>query len=399
MPAVLILGGRAPAALDHARRFAFQGWQVHIADSIPCRLSGWSRAVGNTLAIAPPRTDPAGFIASIQRAIAQHKIDLVVPTCEEVFFLARYRKLLPATVRVAVDDFDILRVLHSKWQFQSLARVHGGNPPASALVTTLAEAREWADGAAVVLKPEFSRFGVHVRIYPQGIPSAATELPALGSWVVQHYIGSRDGDDKDAGGEHCSYSIAERGRLLAHAVYRPLYRLRTSASFYFVPYESAAIRAFVERLVAATGFSGQISFDWILSGDAIPHVIECNPRAISGVHLFAACDALPAALMGSATTCATPSSGRARMIASVMLTAGWVQAMRRHAMRRWWRDWRMADDVISSRGDFLPLAGGLCDIASYARLAMQQHCSLRAAATRDIEWDGEELAALSRLPT
>ncbi|QDI05926.1 MBL fold metallo-hydrolase [Xanthomonas cerealis pv. cerealis] len=44
-PAVLITGARAPVALDLARRFAAQGWRVHLADSVACRISGWSHAV------------------------------------------------------------------------------------------------------------------------------------------------------------------------------------------------------------------------------------------------------------------------------------------------------------------------------------------------------------------
>src|SRR5205823_2144052 len=166
MPNVLILGGRAPVAADHARRFAAQGWTVHLADSIPCRISGWSRAVRSTVALASPRFDPAGFIATLAGAIRRHAIDLVVPTCEEVFYLSRYRPALPSSCRILADDFDQLRTLHSKWVFLGAAGACGGNPPDSALVAGIAQAREWANGAPAVLKPEFSRFGVHVRLYP-----------------------------------------------------------------------------------------------------------------------------------------------------------------------------------------------------------------------------------------
>lgn len=181
MPSVLILGGRAPVAADHARRFAHQGWTAYIGDSIPCRLSGWSRAVAGTFALAPPRTDPARFIADLRAAIERHAIDLVVPTCEEVFFLSRYRHALPASCRIAVDDFAKLRLLHSKWDFQAPARECNGNVPASTLVHSIAEARAWAGGMPLVLKPEFSRFGVHVRIHPQGIPDDAPELARTGT--------------------------------------------------------------------------------------------------------------------------------------------------------------------------------------------------------------------------
>lgn len=388
MPNVLILSGRAPVALDHARRFAQQGWTAYIGDSIPCRLSSWSRAVAGKVALASPRADAGGFVAGLRQAITRLGIDLVVPTCEEVFYLSRHRAALPASCRLAVDDFDKLRLLHSKWEFQALAQSCGGNPPPSGVVRTLDEARDWVratGGAGAVLKPEFSRFGVHVRLYPQGIPDDAPPLAAQGQWVVQHHR---------AGTELCSYSIADRGRLLAHAVYRPAYRLRRSSSYYFDHHSSPAIEAFVGRLVARIGFTGQISFDWIDGGGDTPSVIECNPRAISGLHLFDFADAVPAALTGEATACAMPTATRARMIAPLMLSAGLLHARSSGTWSQWRADWHRADDVLMRDGDALPLVGGLVDTGSYARLAIQGGHSLREATSRDIEWDGEELTAV-----
>ncbi len=385
MPNVLILGGRAPVALDHARRFAHQGWTTYIGDSVPCRLSGWSSSVSATIKLAAPSSQAQSFIDDLNKAIAKHQIDLVVPTCEEVFFLSRYRKAFPDHVRVLVDDFDKLRVLHSKWHFQELAQKCGGNPPPSTYIATLAQARDWADGAPLVLKPEYSRFGVHVRLYPTGMPKNEPELAAQGRWVAQHFR---------AGSELCSYSVADQGRLLAHAVYHPRHRLGKSSSFYFAPYEAPLIRQFVERLVSEINFTGQISFDWIISDAGIPSVIECNPRAVSGVHLFSMTDALPAALAGNSKDCVMPSEQAPRMLAAVMLTAGLAQAVGQRHVKSWWHDWVAARDVLTVDGDTIPMLGALTDIASFARMALQQRCTMREAATQDIEWDGQELPEL-----
>ena len=385
MPDVLILGGRAPAALDHARRFAHQGWRVHVADSVSFRLSGWSRSVSHCIPLAPPRQDPAGFVAGLRHAVTTQSIDLVVPTCEEVFFLSRYRNALPSSCRVVVDEFDKLRQLHSKWDFLFIARACGGNAPASALVSSLAEAREWAGSRPLVIKPEYSRFGVHVRVYPAGIPGNAPELPRMGRWVAQHYC---------EGTELCSYSIADQGRLLAHTTYRPEHRLRRSASYYFRAQANDAILAFVERLVAHIGFTGQIAFDWIDSGDGNPAVIECNPRAVSGLHLFAPDDGIPAALAGTATACVHPAGRASRMLAPVMLTAGLAQALFSGSPRQWRADYSAASDVLAARGDMMPALGALADIGSFALNALRAGTSVRAASTHDIEWDGEELPGL-----
>lgn len=382
MPKVLILGGRAPAALDHARRFAAQGWGVVVADSVSCRLAGWSRAVSATVRLAPPRHAPAQFIADLCATIARERIDLVVPTCEEVFFLSRYRSALPASCRILVDDFDKLRLLHSKWEFTKLA---GSYAPASAVVDNLEQARDWAAGRPLVLKPEFSRFGVHVRIYPKGMPDAPAPLPPLGPWVAQEYC---------EGIELCSYSVADQGRLTAHALYRPMHRLQRSSSYYFEPHGCEPIRHFVADLVARLQFTGQISFDWMDVGDGQPRVLECNPRATSGLHLFDEQDALPAALNGTVEGCVVPRGARARMLGPVMYSAGALQSLAGGTVGRWRRDAQRASDVMTAPGDRWPVAGALLDMAWFARTALQRRCTLREAATSDIEWDGEDLAGI-----
>lgn len=379
---VLILGGRAPVALDHARRFAHQGWTVTVADSISCQISGASRAVKATLRIASPRHAPARFAADLSRACAEHAIDLIVPTCEEVFFVSRYRHLLPRELRVVADGFDTLREIHSKWRFLLLAQGCGVNVPDSALVGSIEEARQWAGSKPIVLKPEFSRFGVHVRTYREGIPHDAPALGPLGKWVAQAYV---------RGTEYCSYSVADRGRLVAHSLYRPSWRMQTSSSFYFEPARIDAIRAFVSRFARKIDFTGQLSFDWIQQDSGEVSVLECNPRATSGCHLFSFDDPLPAALDGTLGACIEPLSPAPKMIGAVMLGAGFIDAVKQREVRRWVQDYRRATDVIAIAGDRRPIGGAMLDLASYARLACTQRCNMREAATQDIEWDGQLL--------
>ena len=382
MPAVLILGARAPVALDHARRFARHGWKVCVADSISCRGSGWSRAVQTALRIPAPRSEPRAFVDAICRAVSEHGIDLLLPNCEEVFYVSRYRSALPEQLAIAADRFDKLTVLHSKLEFLKLATDCGAKVPESCGVASLGEAREWAAGRAVVLKPEFSRFGVHVRIYPHGIPHTVPELGDRGRWVAQEFC---------AGDELCSYSVAVDGRLTAHVTYRPLYRLSRSSSFYFDPVRAPAIREFVERFVRKMQYTGQISFDWIECEEGRFAVLECNPRAISGVHLFGSSDALPAAFTGAAAAPVEPSDAGARMIAAVMLTAGLARSLREKRLEKWRSDFSRARDVLTEPGDSRPLPGNLADMVSHAIRAGRRRCSVREAATWDIEWDGESL--------
>lgn len=385
MSNVLILGGRAPVALDHARRFAHQGWTVTIGDSIPCRMSGWSRSVTSTVTLPSARFASRAYIDALCHVIRSQHIDLVVPTCEEVFYLSRYRALLPKSVRIVVGTFDTMDILHSKWRFLEAAQGCGAVVPESACVETLEQAQAWGGSDPVVLKPEYSRFGVHVRLHPDGIPSDAKPFDMPGRWVVQRFCRGR---------ELCSYSVIDKGHVRAHVTYRPAYRLKASSSFFFESCLSPAIQKFVEAFARKMEYTGQLSFDWVEADNGDVQVLECNPRAISGVHLFGLDDALPAALAGTGPGCVFPGTDTARMISAVMLFAGGTQAVRDSRVRQWWRDFRRGNDVITVPQDLLPFFGGLLDLGSYARLAAGDRCSLRQAATCDTEWDGEPLAAL-----
>ncbi|WP_295034226.1 hypothetical protein [uncultured Microbacterium sp.] len=391
MPNVLILGGRAPVALDLARRFAHAGWTARVADSAPCRISGSSVSVASVVRLASPRREPERFAADLEGAVRAHAIDLVLPTCEEVFHVARWRHRLPEHVSVLAEELGTLRRLHSKAEFPVLAAEHGLDVPETARVRTLREARAWAQGRGVVLKPEFSRFGVHVRRYASGIPQDAPELGEGGAWVVQELL---------TGDERCSYAVAHRGRVLAHAVYRPRWSMPGGASFYFAPARDDLIRAAVRRLVAGIGFTGQISLDWIRQADGRIRPLECNPRATSGLHLFGADDPLPAALAGELDGCIEPIDPPPRMIAPMMLTEGLREAVRTGRIAQWAADRRAAQDVLAVAGDRAPLRGGLHDLAGHARRARAARQSLREAATADIEWDGDEARpALSGAPS
>lgn len=381
---VLVLGARAPVALDHARRFAAQGWKAFIADSISCRVSGWSRSVAGVFRLPPPRYELQRFARELVGLIEHNQIDLLLPTCEEGFYVSAICSRLPKECRVFSAPFEQMRELHSKARFLELAHNCGLSAPQSTVVDTLDAARDWSGGRPVVLKPEYSRFGVYVRIYREGIPADAPRLPVKGRWVAQELLDGR---------ELCSYTVAVDGRMTAHAVYEPTYRLRRSSSYYFEPRSVPRITAAVSKIVAALRYSGQISFDWIESRTREVIPLECNPRAVSGIHLFDDRDPIPDAILGRVAECILPTCTDPVMLAPAMLLFGLPAALRSGALRKWSADWHRARDALSRPGDFGPIPGACADLAAFGALALRQACSVRAAATRDAEWDGEDLRA------
>ena len=100
MSNILLTGGRAPATLELARAFHRAGHTVFMAESLRGHLSEPSNAIEQNFLVPPPRQQMPGFINALRDIIARNKIDLLVPTCEELFYIAMGRDQLPCKVFV-----------------------------------------------------------------------------------------------------------------------------------------------------------------------------------------------------------------------------------------------------------------------------------------------------------
>ncbi len=94
--------------LELARLFARAGHRVLMAESLPWHLSRLARAVAANFRVPPPRQDPAGFTRALAEIARREGVDLLVPTCEEIYTVARGRAELEAAG--AGDWFSIRRL-------------------------------------------------------------------------------------------------------------------------------------------------------------------------------------------------------------------------------------------------------------------------------------------------
>lgn len=382
MKRALVLGARAPACLEWARALAAAGWRVAAADSLALPLTRASRAVADYHRLPEPARDVTAYGEALAALVRAERFDLVLPTCEEAFFLAHQRGRLPRECLVLVDDFEKLAALHHKGVF---ARAHAeGEVRApethelhdrAALLARVRDPRDW------VLKPAFSRFATHTHVAPSAATLAAIAPTPARPWVAQRRI---------AGDELCSYSVLRGGRLVAHACYRPRYRVGKGSGMYFEARDAAPVRRFVEVFGARHGYEGQVGFDFVEQPDGQVFVLECNPRATSGIHLLGARpQALVAALLGDAPAPVLAPAGDDRMVAMAMALFG----VGRYAggPLPFWADFKRTPDVIHRAGDPWPQWLQLVGLAEVAWRALQRRLGLLAAATADIEWNGDPL--------
>lgn len=382
MSTVLITGARAPIALDIARSFAGAGYAPHLADSVApwsAKLSPHLR--GRLHQIASPRFAFNAFADDLARLIEQLQPRLIAPTCEEVFYVAAAAARDGYADLVFAPPPATLRVLHSKVAFAAFARDNGVAAPETARVSSKAELAAWRSRAErIVLKPEFSRFASHARVRPDFATFDAVTPTPESPWAVQTFV---------AGEEICIWSACLAGEVVAFAAYKPLWRLGRSASFYFEADPDPALLDMTQRLAKAANVSGQLSFDVIRAEDGAIAPIECNPRGVSGIHLFDGGARLAQAFLGEAPL-QLPTVA-ARHLAPAMWLFGAPKALAQGRLSAFMRDLARSRDVFSVSGEPWRGFGALLDAGRFALVGMSRGRSASGQSTDDIEWNGEPI--------
>lgn len=378
---VLITGARAPAALDLARSFCAAGFEAHMADCAPSRMASFSRAVAEVHRFPSPRADFARFAAGIAKIISDIEPAIVVPTCEEVFFLAAL-----ADERVFTPDFALLRRLHSKYLFAQDAAALGLAVPETTLIESTAGLDSMLNDAGnLVFKPEYSRFGTRTLVGPSRKALEALRLPGPGAWVAQRRV---------RGEEVSFYAVSAGSRLVAFSAYSSPWKFQGGAGYAFealAPAMHDKLRAIADTLAQKLVHRGQFACDVMIDADGTPWLLECNPRATSGVHLFERRAALAEAMMERREKPVLATDANPRHVGPALWVYGLPTALRRGQMGQWNKRRRQSTDVISATHDHAPVLGALIDASRLSLIAASRGLSPTAASTADIEWNGEDL--------
>jgi hypothetical protein len=378
---LLVTGARAPAALDIARSLKAAGFEVHMADCVPARIARWSTVPVLVHRHASPVRQPVDFARDIRALIDWIDPVAVMPTCEEAFHLAALAEAQGWSDRLVVPTFERLATLHHKGRFAALCGELGLPVPKTNVVTDSVSLMRDAAAADVVVKPAWSRFGAQTLIRPDATVLGRLRPTPETPWIIQSCM---------TGEEVSLYAVAHEGRLSAFSAYRSDWRTRGGAAYVFTPLAepvSDHLRGMAET-VSQFVRKGQFACDAIVDAAGQPWLIECNPRATSGVHLFGRSAAFGRALLGR--DIARPGQASWRNI--IMLdTFGLADALRTQQLMAWRDEHRLSHDILSAPRDPLPPLGALMDAAGFGLRALTSGQDLASAMTADIEWNGQPL--------
>ena len=164
-----------------------------------------------------------------------------------------------------------------------------------------------------------------------------------------------------------------------------------STGISFESVDAARSLELIEPIMAELGYTGQVSFDFIVTDDGLSFV-ECNPRATDGLLLLPRGELSRGLLDPDADLFLMPAEHTVELELAV-LADGFTDRLRR--LPQSIRDLARVHDAGDGWHDPLPTLYSALSIAHFADESEHEHRKLLDEAAGDVTWDGEPISGMS----
>lgn len=381
MARYLITGARAPVVWDIAVNLEKHGHRVYLADSLKNSIAKICPAIQSFHLLPSVRQNLKEYLYSLCLLLKQYRIDYLLPTCEEVFYISAIKNELSVYTEVICPNLLLLQKLHNKLTVLEITFGSDVLSPHTRVLKDITTPHS-LDLSKYVLKKEYCRFGTDVKLVPS--------LADLGKARQAENSHNRNLlQEKIEGEEICCYAILTKGFVALCVCYLPKYRLGDSASIYFESQEDPQILEFLQYFAKNHNYSGQISFDFIRNSKGL-FLLECNPRTTSGVHL---CDDTDLATLLTVKSSVTwlPLESKTAQIKLAMLLFEGPRYLFSGQFNSFIKDFRKGRDIFGGKNQYSILKQQVLSLYELFCLAGKNRQSLRTVSTADIEWNGVPL--------
>ena len=279
---VLVAEGSSTSAREAITVLGLSGHHVEVCDPSPSCLARYSRFVRKFHRCPGLRTDPAGFLAFVERLLSDVHFDVLLPTHEQGFLFARVRERLEGLAGLALPSFDAYRAAHSKAGFSRLLDQLGLPQPPTTIVTSATQLRDAIRFPSVVkTSVGTASRGVWFVRNAADLESALRELSAGGGFANEVLV-----QDLIAGTTEKAQSVFCRGRLIGFHAYRQVAAGVGGGEAIKQSVSRPAMRACLDKIGRRLDWHGALSVDAIMAEDDTPLLIDCNPRLVEPVNAY-----------------------------------------------------------------------------------------------------------------
>src|SRR6266481_5883099 len=139
---VLVSEGSSTSGREAITILGLSGHHIEVCDPSSWCLARYSRFVRKFHHCPGLRSDPAGYLAFVEKLLATQHFDVLLPTHEQGFLFARVRERLEGRAGLALAAFENYRAAHGKAGFSRLLDQLGLPQPPTRIVKSASELRE-----------------------------------------------------------------------------------------------------------------------------------------------------------------------------------------------------------------------------------------------------------------
>jgi hypothetical protein len=297
---VLVSEGSSTSAREAITILGLSGHHVEVCDPSPWCLARFSRFVRKFHRCPGLRTDPAGYLAFVERLLATGNFDVLLPTHEQGFLFARVRQRLEGRVGLALPSFSSYRTAHSKAGFSRLLdRLELPQPPTR--IVTSAQALRDAIRFPAVVKTSIGTAsrGIWFMRNADDLETALRDLDVSQALSSDAFADEVLVQDLIAGTTEKAQSVFSGGQMIGFHAYRQVAPGVGGGEAIKQSVSRPLLRGLVEKVGQALDWHGALSVDYIVPhGDATPLLIDCNPRLVEPMNAWHSGSDLVGLLLG-----------------------------------------------------------------------------------------------------
>ena len=355
---VLLSEGSSTSAREAITVLGLTGHHVEVCDPSPWALARFSRFVKKLHRCPPLRDDPDRYLAYVERLLASHKFDVLLPTHEQGFLFARVQKRLTPGIGLALPSFENYRTAHGKAGFSRLLSTLRLPQPATRIVTSERALREAVRFPKVVkTSVGTASRGIWFVGEADELEEAVRELVAGNAFAGEVLV-----QESLHGTVEKAQSVFCRGKMLGFHAYRQVSPGIGGGEAIKESVSRPGMRDMLVKIGERLAWHGALSVDYLMpEHDSMPRLIDCNPRLVEPMSAYLAGTDLVGLLL-DVSRGATPASLRAsregvrtHLAMQALLGIAARENSRRALLRECWRLWRASDPYAGSREEMTPI--------------------------------------------
>jgi predicted ATP-grasp superfamily ATP-dependent carboligase len=282
---VLLSEGNSTSAREAITILGLSGHHIEVCDPSPWCLARFSRFVAKFHHCPAMRDHPAGFLRFVEELLAARHFDVLLPIHEQGFLFARVQQRLEHRVGLALPSFVSYRTAHNKAGFSRLLDRLELPQPATRIVNSESRLRDAMQFPSVVkTSVGTASRGIWFVREQADLESALRELSANDAFadevLVQEFV---------AGVTEKAQAVFCRGKLIGFHAFRQIAAGAGGGEAIKQSVGRPNIRAMLATIGEKLAWHGALSVDYVMrSEDAIPRLIDCNPRLVEPMSAYLA---------------------------------------------------------------------------------------------------------------